>query len=112
MGTYQHENLISSYISFIDKTELCIVMPLIDAGSCLDVLENNFPKGVSDESVIATIIKDVLQGLAYLHLNGEIQRDIKAGNMFAGKDGVIHLGDFGVSASLKKQGEKRKTFVG
>jgi len=85
MSEYQHDNLISSHISFIDKSELCIVMPLIDAGSCLDVLNTNFPSGVHDESIIATIIKDVLKGLSYLHNNGEIHRDIKAGNIFAEK---------------------------
>lgn len=86
-------------------------MPLIDAGSCLDVLNNNFTSGIHDEVVIATIMRDVLQGLNYLHQHGEIHRDIKAGNIFAEKEGNIHLGDFGVSASMKK-GEKRKTFVG
>ena len=86
-------------------------MPLIDAGSCLDVLNTNFSKGIKDEVVIATIMRDVLQGLSYLHQNGEIHRDLKAGNMFAEKNGNIYLGDFGVSASMKK-GEKRKTFVG
>lgn len=111
MSQYQHPNLISSHVSFIDKSELCIVMPLIDAGSCLDVLNNNFPNGVQDEAVVATIMRDVLQGLSYLHQQGEIHRDIKAGNVFAEKGGNIHLGDFGVSASLKK-GEKRTTFVG
>ena len=40
MSQYSHKNIISSYISFIDKSELCIVMPLIDAGSWLDVSLN------------------------------------------------------------------------
>ena len=111
MSQYCHENLISSHISFIDKSELCIVMPLIDAGSCLDVLQSNFPSGIKDEKIIATIMKNVIQGLHYLHDNDEMHRDLKAGNIFADKEGHIYLGDFGVSASLKK-GEKRKTFVG
>lgn len=111
MSQYSHPNLISSYISFIDRSELCIVMPLIDAGSLLDVLNNSFKNGIEDEAVIATVLKSVLQGLDYLHRNGEMHRDIKAGNMFADSAGNIFLGDFGVSANLKK-GEKRKTFVG
>ena len=56
-------------------------------------------------------MKNVIQGLHYLHDNDEMHRDLKAGNIFADKEGHIYLGDFGVSASLKK-GEKRKTFVG
>lgn len=111
MSQYNNEYLISSHISFIHKSELCIVMPLIDAGSCLDVLNNNFKSGIADEAIIATIMKNVLSGLQYLHENHEIHRDLKAGNIFADMDGHIYLGDFGVAASLKK-GEKRKTFVG
>ena len=102
MSQYNHPNLISSHISFIDKSDLCIVMPLIDAGSLLDVLNNNFKNGIDDEAIIATILKSVLQGLDYLHRNGEMHRDIKAGNMFADRDGNIYLGDFGVSANLKR----------
>lgn len=111
MAQCSHPNLISSYISFINKSEICIVLPLISAGSCLDILENSFPGGIQDEVIIATIMKNTLNGLNYLHESGEIHRDIKAGNIFVGSDGDIHLGDFGVSAHLKK-GEKKKTFVG
>lgn len=56
-------------------------------------------------------MREVLKGLYYLHNHGEIHRDLKSGNIFADKEGGIFVGDFGVSASLKK-GEKRKTFVG
>jgi serine/threonine protein kinase len=111
MSQYSHPHLISSYVSFIDGSELCIIMPLIDAGSCLDLLNNNFKSGIKDELIIATIMKQVLQGLSYLHTNEEIHRDLKSGNIFVQRNGSIHLGDFGVAASLKK-GEKRKTFVG
>ena len=43
MLQYSHPNLISSYTSFIDHSELCIAMLLIGTGSCLDVLNSNFP---------------------------------------------------------------------
>lgn len=111
MSEYHHDNLVSSYISFIEGHELIIVMPLIDAGSCADILKNDFPKGIEDEAIIATIIKEVLLGLDYLHQSGEMHRDIKAGNFFIKKNGTIYLGDFGVAASMKK-GEKRKTLAG
>jgi serine/threonine protein kinase len=83
----------------------------MSAGSCLDVLKIKFPPGIQDEAVIATILKETLEGLRYFHENKQIHRDIKAGNILMNMDGNVFISDFGVSASLKK-GQKRKTFVG
>jgi serine/threonine protein kinase len=82
-------------------------------GSCLDIMKTRFSEGF-EESVIATILKQALEGLVYLHKNGHIHRDVKAGNLLMDEDGAVLLGDFGVSSSLMETGEKgmRKTFVG
>lgn len=111
MATCEHENVISYYQSFIDKSEVWLVMPLISAGSCHDVQLKHFEDGINNEAVIATILKHVLLGLQYFHENGQIHRDIKAGNIFIHKTGQVCIGDFGVAAHVKK-GEKTKTFVG
>lgn len=82
-------------------------------GSCLDVIKTRFPEGL-DEISIATILKQALEGLAYLHKNGHIHRDVKAGNLLMDEDGTVLLADFGVSSSLMETGQRgvRKTFVG
>ena len=86
-------------------------MPILSAGSCLDVLRLNFPSGCIDEAVIATLLKETLEGLKYFHENQQIHRDIKAGNILLDMEGNVYISDFGVSASLKR-GQKRKTLVG
>jgi serine/threonine-protein kinase OSR1/STK39 len=68
---------------------------------------------------IATIMRDVLSALAYVHRHSGIHRDVKAGNVLIGSDGRVALGDFGVAATMERGGEwggsgpvARSTFVG
>lgn len=83
-------------------------------GSCLDIMKTQFSEGL-DELSIATILKQALEGLLYLHKNDHIHRDVKAGNLLMDEHGTVMLADFGVSSSLMDTGGERgvrKTFVG
>lgn len=80
-------------------------------GSCLDIMKTAFRDGF-EEATIATILRQALEGLLYLHKNGHIHRDVKAGNLLMDNHGAVLLADFGVSSSLTENNELRKTFVG
>ena len=65
--------------------------------------------------VFSTLLFEILSGLGYLHDNGHIHRDIKAGNILLDPNGKAALSDFGVSSWLVHAGLRRrtaKTFVG
>lgn len=113
MALSKHPNVLRVYGSFVNGSKLYIVTPYLSGGSCLDIMKTAFPDGF-DEVSIATVLKQALEGLIYLHKNGHIHRDVKAGNLLMDDDGSVLLADFGVSSSLVENGESglRKTFVG
>ena len=57
------------------------------------------------------IARHVLSGLAFLHAQRVIHRDVKTSNILLGGDGFVKLCDFGVSA-VCGEGELRTTCVG
>ena len=81
-------------------------MQIVDAGACTDIMESSKKQtnvsGIADEAIIATILRETMHGLRYLHSNDKIHRDIKAGNILMNLGGEVLLADFGVSAQMKK----------
>ena len=69
-------------------------------------------KSSLNEVEIAFIMKEALEGLAFLHGRAQIHRDIKAGNILLSEQGRIKLADFGVSTQLTRTLSKRNTFIG
>ncbi|GFP93153.1 serine/threonine-protein kinase fray2 [Phtheirospermum japonicum] len=114
MVLVDHPNVLKSHCSFVNDHNLWVVMPYMAGGSCLHILKATHPDGF-EEVVIATILREALKGLDYLHQHGHIHRDVKAGNVLMDLRGGIKLGDFGVSAYLFDAGDRqrmRNTFVG
>ena len=59
--------------------------------------------------VIGSITWQVLKGLAHLHANGALHRDISVGNVMVGYDGLVRIIDLGIA---KFDGKRHRTVVG
>ncbi|KAF3332773.1 serine/threonine-protein kinase BLUS1 isoform X1 [Carex littledalei] len=114
MSLIHHPNLLRAYCSFTSGHHLWVVMPYMAGGSALHIMKTSFPEGF-DEPIIATLLREVLKALVYLHYHGHIHRDVKAGNILLDGNGAVKLADFGVSACMFDTGDRqrsRNTFVG
>ncbi|XP_011098468.1 serine/threonine-protein kinase BLUS1 [Sesamum indicum] len=109
-----HPNVLRAHCSFTTGHNLWVVMPYMAGGSCLHIMKSAFPEGF-EEPVIATLLREVLKALVYLHAHGHIHRDVKAGNILIDSNGAVKLADFGVAACMFDTGDRqrsRNTFVG
>nr|ABS32235.1 protein kinase [Carica papaya] len=114
MSWIDHPNLLRAHCSFTAGHHLWVVMPYMAGGSCLHIMKSAYPEGF-EEPVIATLLREVLRALVYLHFHGHIHRDVKAGNILIDSNGAVKLADFGVSACMFDTGDRqrsRNTFVG
>uniref|UniRef100_A0A7N8YLL0 non-specific serine/threonine protein kinase n=1 Tax=Mastacembelus armatus TaxID=205130 RepID=A0A7N8YLL0_9TELE len=92
----RHPNSIEYKGCYLREHTAWLVMEYC-LGSASDLLEVH--KKPLQEVEIAAITHGALQGLAYLHSQSMIHRDIKAGNVLLTEPGQVKLADFG-SASI------------
>ncbi|XP_026864362.2 TRAF2 and NCK interacting kinase a isoform X2 [Electrophorus electricus] len=112
-----HRNIATFYGAFIKKNppgmndQLWLVMEFCSAGSVADLIKNTRGNSLKEEW-IAYISREILRGLAHLHQQKVIHRDIKGQNVLLTENADVKLVDFGVSAQLDCTVSRRNTFIG
>lgn len=96
-----HKNIVRLYDLFDTADKLYLVLEYMPGGHLFQVLAN---KGLSyNEERASFILRDVIEGLAYLHERGIVHRDVKPENVLttsATWPFTTKLADFGLSNFL------------
>ncbi|NXP65978.1 PAK3 kinase, partial [Chloropsis cyanopogon] len=108
MSEFKNANIVTYLESYLVNEAVLLVLEYMDGGSLTDVvIKKRMALGH-----MATVFRECLQGLAFLHANQVIHRDIKSDNILLGRDGAVKLADFGVCALLSPEQSRRRTVVG
>ncbi|KIO31656.1 hypothetical protein M407DRAFT_67775 [Tulasnella calospora MUT 4182] len=89
-----HPNIVQ-YLGF-EKTKefFSVFLEYVPGGSVGSVLRRH---GKFEENIIRSFTGQIIEGLAYLHSNKIIHRDIKADNILVDPSGQCKISDFGIS---------------
>ncbi|KAI8992270.1 kinase-like domain-containing protein [Pilobolus umbonatus] len=109
MKESQHPNIVNYLDSFlVQNNDLWVIMEYMEGGALTDVIDNN----TMTEQQIATVCLETTAGLHHLHSRNILHRDIKSDNILLNASGQVKISDFGFSAKLTDQRNKRATMVG
>ncbi|OAK98051.1 MAP kinase-like protein [Phaeosphaeriaceae sp. SRC1lsM3a] len=112
----KHNNIVQYLGSNSDDSHLNIFLEYVPGGSVATMLVNYGPLG---ESLIQNFVRQILQGLSYLHSSDIIHRDIKGANILVDNKGSVKISDFGISKRIEastlggsKKGAQRVSLQG
>ena len=94
MQHLDHINIVQYLGCERKETSISIFLEYIPGGSIGSCLRKH---GRFEESVVSSLTRQTLAGLAYLHREGILHRDLKADNILLDVDGTCKISDFGIS---------------
>jgi mitogen-activated protein kinase kinase kinase len=94
----QHPNIVQYLGTAADDHHLNIFLEYVPGGSIAAMLKqyNTF-----QEPLIRNFVRQILDGLSYLHGRDIIHRDIKGANVLVDNKGGIKISDFGISKRVE-----------
>lgn len=103
LSRLSHPNIVQVFCFGSDSSgSPYMVSELIDGESVKESIER---KSVFEPKAAASIVKEVCRGLAYMHAEGFVHRDITPANILVGKNNIAKIVDFGLAKGVEYTGD-------
>lgn len=106
----KHPSILELFTFFEDCRHVYLVLELCHNGELLQYLKHNGNR--LSEIEARYIIKQVVEGLLYLHKHNIVHRDMTLTNLLLTKDMRVKIADFGLATQLNSREEKHMTMCG
>lgn len=118
MKRIRHRHVVTMYELYETPKCLWMILELVSSGDIHHFLakHNNYHEGIA-----ARLMRQILQGVHYLHSLGIVHRDLKLENILLSNDGPncdVKIADFGLSALIRlgegydpEESSKRKQYI-
>ncbi|KAJ3411523.1 Cell cycle serine/threonine-protein kinase cdc5/MSD2 [Chytridiales sp. JEL 0842] len=107
--TMAHPGVVKFYHVFEDDDNVYILLELCDNRTMADMLK---VRRRLTEPEVRYYMWHLLQAVDYMHRHRVIHRDLKLGNLFLTSNMELRVGDFGLAATIRHDGERKKTICG
>lgn len=105
----KHKNVVQFQHFFEDDRNVYIILERCPRKSLVHVLKK---RRNLNELEVVFYMRQLVDGVRYIHTQNIIHRDLKLGNMFLTDDMVVKVGDFGLAVRSDSNGQKKITICG
>ncbi|WP_299890392.1 serine/threonine-protein kinase [uncultured Ruegeria sp.] len=95
LASMDHPNIVGVHQVFEDNDTAYMALDFIEGPDLLDAIEDTDTR--LDEADVMSILRQILDAVAYMHKQGMLHRDISPDNILIGPDKIPVLIDFGAA---------------
>ncbi|XP_013418582.1 serine/threonine-protein kinase PLK4 [Lingula anatina] len=106
----KHPAILELYNYFEDSNYVYLVLEMCHNGELYRYLKTNCK--VLSEQEARVFLRQIVQGMLYLHSHGILHRDLTLANLLLTKDMDVKIADFGLATQLSVPDEKHFTMCG
>lgn len=106
----KHPSILELFTFFEDVNFVYLILELCHNGELQQYLKKN--NEVLSEPEASHIMKQIIEGIQYLHSHNILHRDMSLSNLLFTKNMQIKIADFGLATQLSRPDEKHLTLCG